>query len=93
MLAEQRFGEWADDPVVSLAPGIDLGDRLAARRTEIEAHMDETIRQADEGELSDEDLRHFYHVLGSYRGLMEAMIGYVTSADGIHWARWQEARF
>ena len=93
VLAEEHFGGWADDLVVSVERGIDFGERLAMRRAEIETHIDETLRQAGEGELSDEDLLNFYHVLGSYRGLMEAMIGYVNLADDINWARWQEARF
>ncbi len=32
-------------------------------------------------------------LLGSYRGLSEAGIGYLRLAEKINWAQWQEARF
>jgi len=32
-------------------------------------------------------------LLGSYRGLSEAAIGYAQLAEGIKWAQWREERF
>jgi hypothetical protein len=36
---------------------------------------------------------NFYRLLGSYRGLSEALVEYVQLAEGINWMQWEEARF
>ena len=47
----------------------------------------------NERELSSQDLAKFYRLLGSYRGLAEAAVGYGRLADTIDWAQWREPRF
>jgi hypothetical protein len=90
---EGRFQRRGDDPTLVIEPAVDVRDRLAARLARLEERIDEKIAQADEGELSTEDYRNLYRLLGSYRGLSEAAIGYAQLADGMNWAQWQEARF
>jgi uncharacterized membrane protein YccC len=90
---EGRFQLRAEQTTAGIEPGADVRDRLAARLAGLEARIEETFAQAGEGELSTEDLKNFYRLLGSYRGLSEAAIGYAQLADGINWAQWQEARF
>ena len=48
---------------------------------------------ASADELSIDDLKSVYRLLGSYRGLSEAGIDFRRSAADIDWAQWQEARF
>jgi uncharacterized membrane protein YccC len=90
---EGRFQRRAADPTLVIEPAVDVRDRLAARLARLEERIDKTIAQAGEGELSIEDYKNLYRLLGSYRGLSEAAIGYAQLADEMNWARWQEARF
>ena len=86
---EERFRRRAD-PTQAMGS---VADRLAARLARMEARIDETLAQAGQGVLSSEDYKNFYRLLGSYRGLSEAAIGYARLADEIDWAIWKEARF
>ena len=61
--------------------------------TKLEVRIDETYKQAGEGQLSPQDCENFFRYLGSVRGLSEAGIGYLRLADEINWRQWQEARF
>jgi hypothetical protein len=67
--------------------------RLAARLGGLEASIAEMFAQSGKGELSSADYKNLYRLLGSYRGLSEAAIGYAQLAEGIKWTQWQEARF
>ena len=40
--------------------------------------MIEVVDLAPHGELSDEDCKHFYRLLGSYRSLTEAVVGHAA---------------
>jgi uncharacterized membrane protein YccC len=92
-IIEGRFQRRAADPTLVIEPAVDVRDRLAARLARLEERIDEKIAQADEGELSTEDYRNLYRLIGSYRGLSEAAIGYAQLADEMNWAQWQESRF
>jgi hypothetical protein len=90
---EGRFQRRAHDPTLVIEPAVDVRDRLAARLARLEARINETFGKVGESELSTEDYKNLYRLLGSYRGLSEAAIGYAQLAGGINWAQWQEARF
>jgi hypothetical protein len=89
LVIQERFRRRAD-PTQSIAP---VAGRLAARLARLEARIDETFAQAGEGVLSTDDYKNFFRLLGSYRGLSEAAIGYAQLADAMDWRRWREARF
>jgi uncharacterized membrane protein YccC len=91
--AETRLQLRAEDPALATEPGADGRDQLMARLARLEARMDETLAQAGEGELSIEDLKNLYRLLGSYRGLSEAGVDFRRVAADIDWAQWQAARF
>ncbi len=90
---EERLQRRADDPTQFIEPIADVRDRLAERLARLEARIDETFAQSGKDALSTEDYKNLYRLLGSYRGLSEAAIGYAQLAEGIDWARWHEARF
>jgi hypothetical protein len=92
-LVENRFQLWAENPAVTIESGGEVRDRLMARLAKFQTRLDETFRLAGEGELRDEDYENAYRLLGGFRGLSEAMIGYARLADGINWAQWREERF
>ena len=70
-----------------------LEKRLEARLSTMETRINETFNRIEPDKLKDEDYVNFYRLLGSYRGLSEALVGYVQLAEGVNWAQWEEARF
>lgn len=70
-----------------------LREGLEARLSRLEQRMQETMDKADDGDMSDEDNEYLYRLLGAYRGLSEAGVGYAVAADRIDWSHWRESRF
>jgi uncharacterized membrane protein YccC len=93
LIVEEHLRRWGDSPAKSLYSSVEMQERLTARLARLEARVDETFGLTGEGALSSEDYENFYRLLGSFRGLSEAGIGYARLAEQIHWARLQEARF
>ena len=77
---EDLFQRWAENPIAESAD--DLRERLATFETRIA----QTIAAAGEGQVSDEANENFYWLLGSYRGLSEAAVGYARLAHSFKWA-------
>ena len=90
---DARLQRRAEDPTQFIEPIADVRERLAARLGGLEASIAEMFAQSGKGELKTADYKNLYRLLGSYRGLCEAAIGYAQLAEGIKWAQWQEARF
>jgi hypothetical protein len=84
---EALFQRWAENPTAEPADG------LQERLTKIETRIAQTFAAAGEGQVSDEAYENFYRLLGSYRDLSEAAVGYAQLAHGFKRAQWQEARF
>jgi hypothetical protein len=84
---EALFQRWAENRTAEPA------DDLQGRLTKIETRIAQTFAVAGEGQLSDEAYENFYRLLGSYRDLSEAAVGYAQLAHGFKRAQWQEARF
>ena len=89
----QQLCLWAEDPEQAARQGIDLQDRLAKRLARLEERVEETFQRAGDGVLAAEDYENFYRLLGSFRGLSEAGLEFVTVARVINWGQWREARF
>jgi hypothetical protein len=90
---EERFQGRAENAARPVGEGGDLEERLTARLARMEARIDGLFSEVGEGELSTEDCKNFYRLLGSFRGLSDAAIGYGRLADKFNWAPWREARF
>ncbi len=90
---EARLKRRAEDPTQYIEPSADVRNRLADRLARLEASIQETFALSDKDALGVEDYDNLYRLLGSYRGLSEAAIGYAQLAEGIHWERWHEPRF
>ena len=74
-------------------PGADLEQRLSARLHRLEQRINESLSLTEANVLSNEDYENFYRVLGSYRGVSEAMLALAKTNEDVSLARWQEARF
>jgi hypothetical protein len=59
----------------------------------METGINETFNRIKPDKLNDEDYVNFYRLVGTYRGLSEALVGYAQFAQGINWTPWREARF
>jgi uncharacterized membrane protein YccC len=90
---EARMQRRAEDPTQFIEPSADVRKRLADRLARLEASIEEMFAQSGKGELSTTDCKNLYRLLGSYRGLSEAAIGYAQLAEGMKWAQWREERF
>jgi uncharacterized membrane protein YccC len=84
---EALFQRWAEN--LTAEPADDLQERL----TKIDTRLAQTFAAAGEGQVSDEAYENFYRLLGSYRGLSEAAVGYARLAHGFKRAQWEETRF
>lgn len=65
-------------------------DRKLAK---LEARINEVVDTASGGQHSDQDVENFYRLLGSYRGVSEALLNYTDNAVAIDWAPWHQERF
>ena len=88
---EVVFRGWARKLAAESAAALEK--RLDATLTTMENRINETFNRIEPDKLNDEDYANFYRLLGSYRGLSEALVGYVQLAEGVNWAQWEEARF
>ena len=93
VLIQEQFRLWSHDLTEAVEMGVDPHARLQERMAKLEARIDETYKQAGEGQLTPQDYENFFRYLGSFRGLSEAGIGYIRLAAKINWRQWQEARF
>ena len=91
MAIEELFQGWSENPETE--PRGDLQDRLAAKLADMETRINRTLSLAEQGELSEEDYKNFYRLIGSYRGLSESLVAHAKLAKGLNWAEWKEARF
>ena len=88
---EVLFRGWAEDLASESASKLEK--RLEAKLNTMETRINETFNRIEPDKLNDEDYVNFYRLLGTYRGLSEALVGYVQLAQGINWTQWEEARF
>ena len=91
LVIESIFRNWSVSPADH--PAGDLDERLAGKLASLEQRISATLDLPGAKSLDDRDYVNFYRVLGSYRGLSEALAAYARQATCIDWAQWQEARF
>jgi uncharacterized membrane protein YccC len=85
------FQRLSQDPAAGEQEAFRTGLDTAIKHLEV--RIRETMDKAPEGRLSIRDDENFYHLLGAYRGISDALVDYAGSAGNINWARWREERF
>jgi hypothetical protein len=88
---EVLFRGWARELAAESAGKLEK--RLEAKLSTMETPINDTFNRIEPDKLKDEDYVNFYRLLGTYRGLSEALVGYVQLTQGISWTQWEEARF
>jgi uncharacterized membrane protein YccC len=88
---EVLFRGWAEELAAESAGKLEK--RLEAKLNTMQMRINETFNKIESDKLNDEDYMNFYRLLGTYRSLSEAGIGYAQLAEGINWKQWEEARF
>jgi len=70
---------------------------FSSRLTEItgylEARIEKVLKRAESKQLNETDRDDFYHLIGAYRGVSDALLEYSGNAELIDWEEWREARF
>ncbi|MHC5108946.1 MAG: FUSC family protein [Planctomycetota bacterium] len=85
------LGSWSREP--GIKAHADLDRMLIDRLTELDQRIDQLLDQSGTNKFSEQDGQNFYHLLGNYRGLSEAVIDYAGFAGQVDWAHWREERF
>jgi uncharacterized membrane protein YccC len=67
--------------------------RIDEMMNKLETRIRGTLDKSPEKEFGQDDGEKFYRLLGAYRGVSEALVGYAGSAGTIDWAPWHEERF
>jgi len=88
---QQTFQRLSQDPAAAEQATFRTG--LNEIMKHLEARMRDTLDKTPDGQLSDRDEENFYHLLGAYRGVSEALVDYASSSSDIDWAQWREERF
>lgn len=84
---------WAQEPGRAADESGVLAERNLLGLQRLEQRMQAFVDGLAEGEVTREQCRNLYRLLGSYRGLSEAAANYARQAETINWRAWQEARF
>jgi len=66
---------------------------LSARLHRLEQRINDSLSHAETNAISNEDYQNFYRLLGSYRGVSDAMVALAKANGDVSLATWQEARF
>jgi hypothetical protein len=82
---------WSEEPAV--APETNLEQRLQDRLTALEQRISEAFEFIGRDKLDQEAYRNFYRLLGSFRGMSEAMLGYARQSGTMNLVQWRESRF
>lgn len=68
-------------------------NKLTKIMDRLEGRINEMVNNSSTEEISSQDAKNFYRMLGAYRGVSVALINYVESTDVIDWSQWREERF
>jgi uncharacterized membrane protein YccC len=85
------FRRWSEQP--SAGSEHSLEDRLNNRLSALEERISESFERTGEGRLKREDYQNFYRLLGSYRGVSEALVAYSRLIGAMNLMQWRENRF
>jgi len=85
------FRDWTAQ--ASIESELALEARLTKKLSQLETRVSETFEQIGEGRLKPEDYRNFYRLLGGFRGVSEAMVGYARLMRAMNLGEWRESRF
>ncbi len=88
---QETFQRLSQDPTVGEQAA--FRNRLDDIMSHLETRIQETMDKIPDSRLDAGDDENFYHLLGAYRGVSEALVDYAGNAGGIDWARWREERF
>jgi hypothetical protein len=71
----------------------ELRDKIKKRLARLNVGIEETLNTAGDGEISEQESRNFYRLLGGFRGFSEAALVFADSAERIDWKHLREERF
>ncbi len=72
---------------------IESQTELKARTSQLELRIKKILNEIKDDQLTEQDKRNFYQLLGAYKGVSDSLLEYSANARQIDWYTWQEARF
>ena len=91
IVIEQGFDRWSEH--LAAEPVDVLRKRLLTRLARLDDRIEQALNQTGPGEISDIKFRNFYRLLGAFRGITEAAVGYANMADTIDCTQFREENF
>jgi hypothetical protein len=91
LMLERGLKDWSERPDVESA--VELRERLSARLAGLNARIEQILNRPGRQQLTQEESRNFYRLLGRFRGLTQAAIAYAESTGSVDWKEWREERF
>lgn len=88
---EQGLCTWAERPEAESPEK--LRKRLSARLAHLDNRIEKTLNRTARVDITAEQSRRFYRLLGGFRGLSEAAVACAEVASTIDWGEWREERF
>lgn len=88
---ERKFRKWSVHPEAESAD--DLGALLSARLGKLNARFEEVLNSIGNEKIREEEGENFYLLLGSFRGMSQAVIAYADKASDIDWGQLREEKF
>lgn len=73
--------------------GIENQTELTAISSQLEYRIKMILNDIKDNQLSEQDKRNFYQLLGAYKGVSDSLLEYSANAWLIDWHEWQETRF
>ena len=79
---QSLFQDWSEHTTVESESALE--QRLSNKLSELETRISETFEQSGADRLKEEDYRNFYRLLGGFRGVSEAMVGYARLMNAMN---------
>ena len=71
----------------------DFRSRLDTMLERLEGQIEHAVAAADQASVSTPENENSIRLLGTFRGVSEALVNFARQSGGIDWARLREARF
>jgi len=88
---QEAFQNLSNYPPADEKAGFSTG--LTEMTGYLEAGIENVLKRAESMQLDEMDRDYFYHLIGAYRGISDALLEYFGNIKLIDWEEWREARF
>jgi hypothetical protein len=91
IVIEQGFQRWSEH--LAGEPADVFRKRLLRRLARLDDRIEQALNKTEPGQISAEKARNFYRLLGAFRGVSEAAVGFAKFDNTIDCRQFREERF